>query len=69
MDANTLAIVIGGVGGLIAAVGSLIGVLHLHAKSKCCGKKIEIDIDTASLPTASPTSATPLVAQDTKIES
>jgi hypothetical protein len=69
MDANTLAIVIGGVGGLIAAVGSLIGVLHLHAKSKCCGKRIEIDIDTATPPTTSPTSATPLVAQDKKIES
>ena len=68
MDANTIAIIVGGIGGLLAAVGSLIGALHLHAKSKCCGKRVQIDIDADRQ--NSPTSSTPLVNEaNKKIES
>jgi len=69
MDSNTTTILVAGIGGLLAAVGSLFGVLHLHAKSKCCGRRVEIDIDAATPPTTS-TATTALVNEaDKKNES
>ena len=63
-----MAIVIGGIGGLMAAVGSLLGVIHLHARSQCCGRKVNLDIGENTPPTSA-TSATPLVTHENKIES
>lgn len=58
MTEDEIWIAVASVGGVLVSIASLIGAVHWHSRSRCCGRKISIDLNVDK---TTPTQLSPLI--------